>query len=254
MDRVIEQLTRLYFPTGTLPIGVPATLELCDEQNKVRALAIRFEKSDDWPRLSALYQALQGELGLPAQAVSVSAKGGFQLWLSLAQGIPLPQARAFLQGLRRKYLGDLAASAVTCYPAENTEARIDLAPAFDEKSQRWSAFIDPSLGSIFVDQLGLEIAPNMEGQADILAGFECISAKDFQNALDILQQTVQPEPAVSTQAPLESAAGVLAVDLGPHDNPRSFLLAVMNSPSAPLDQRIRAAAALLPYFESSATR
>lgn len=257
MDRVIEQLTRLYFLPDQ-PQGEGAALELSDAQGNVRTLVIRFEKSQDWPRLSALYQALQAELGLPALAVSISAKGGFQLWFSLAQGIPRAQAQAFLQGIRHKYLGDLPASAVTCSPAENTDARIALAPALDSESRRWSAFIDPSLGSIFVDEPGLEMAPNMEGQADILAGFESIDAKDFQNALAILQQTANAASAHPAQALAQAAMAPLAsplpnaADLGHHKDPRSFLLAVMNSPSATLDQRIKAAAALLPYFESSA--
>ena len=41
---------------------------------------------------------------------------------------------------------------------------------------------------------------------------------------------------------------------GHHADPKSFLLAVMNDPGAAPELRVKAAAALLPYFEASTVK
>jgi hypothetical protein len=99
------------------------------------------------------------------------------------------------------------------------------------------------------------MAPNMDRQADMLSGLKCIAADDFGRALDILDP-----PSCNTADVLEcvaandseSAAGsnISRLDLsGNYADPKSFLLAVMNDPSASVGHRIDAAKALLPYFE-----
>lgn len=285
MNKVIQELQRLYFlpkqqcrhqpqtsqaEEGPLTPELIAkslqgetavTLKLLSADSQVRALVIRFETGDGWSRLAELYQRLQGDLGLPALAVSVSGKGGFQLWISLADSIPLLQAQAFLRGLQREYLSDLPPSSVTLAPCIDDTGKehvfADLAPVFNAATERWSAFIDPSLGSMFIDEPGLEIAPNLEAQADILAGFESIKTADFQRTLAILQS---PEPATlpatppvsqATTAPASHAGADIGTD---YKDPQSFLLAVMNSSSASLDQRITAATALLAHLESPSAK
>jgi hypothetical protein len=281
MNKVIQELQRRYFlpnqqcrhgPLASQAEDGPLTpeliakslqgetavaLKLVSADNQVRALVIRFETGDGWSRLAELYQYLQGNLGLPALAVSVSGKGGFQLWFSLADSIPLLQAQTFLHELQRKYLSDLSPSSVTLAPcidgAGKEQVFADLAPAFNTATERWSAFIDPSLGSMFIDEPGLEIAPNLETQADILAGFESIKAEDFQRALALLQSLeTAPLPASqATTAPASNAGPDIGTD---YKDPQSFLLAVMNSSSASLDQRIMAATALLAHLESPSTK
>lgn len=270
MNRVIHELQRLYFlpdqQCHSLPRGedgplspeliakslhgeATIALKLVSDDKQVRTLVIGFETGDGWNSLAELYQQLQSDLGLPALAVSVSGKGGFQLWFSLAESIPLPQAQAFLRGVQRKYLSDLRPSFVTFSPCLGDTGKesltANLAPAFHAATERWSAFIDPSLGSMFIEEPGLEMTPNMDAQADILAGFESIKADDFQRALADL-------PSLPTSDNKPQLAEPNGSDIGTdYHDPRSFLLAVMNSSSASLDQRISAAAALLPHYEST---
>lgn len=278
MNKVIQELQRLYFlpdqqcrhrPEASHAEEGPLTpellakslqgeaavaLKLVAADNQVRTLLIRFETGDGWGRLTELYQHLQSDLGLPPLAVSVSGKGGFQLWLSLANGIPLSQAQAFLSGLQRRYLSDQPPSSVAFAPRAGEAGEdgfyADLAPAFHASTERWSAFIDPTLGSMFIEEPGLEIAPNLEAQAGILAGFESIKAEDFQRTLGILQLPASPAAAMPPSPPTPHDNRIS--DIGTeYKDPRSFLLAVMNSSSASLDQRISAAAALLPHYEST---
>ncbi|HEX5392335.1 MAG TPA: hypothetical protein VFW68_03595 [Rhodocyclaceae bacterium] len=274
MNKVIQELQRLYFlpdqqchsrhrdkegpltaelMTKSLQGETALALKLVSADNTLRMLVIAFAKGSDWSRLASFYQHLQNDLGLPPLAVSISAQGGFQLWLSLAECIPLAQAEAFLRGLQRKYADDLPPANTRLLPSVS-DALADMAPAFHQATDRWSAFIDPSLGSMFIDEPGLEIAPNMEGQADILSGFESIKTEDFQRALNLLQAAVESNTASmegTSSAPSE-ATNLPGADIGTHHgDPKSFLLAVMNSPSATLDQRIKAATALLPHFEST---
>lgn len=221
-------------------------VRLLDENNATRAMVIAFEQAGDWSHLASLYQHLQDDLGLPAMAVSVSAQGGFQLWLSLREPISLAQAHAFLEGIRHRYPNDLPPARTRLLPTAS-EAYAGLAPGYHEAAGRWSAFIDPTLVSIFADSSGLEMAPSMEGQADILNSFECIKSEDFQRALELLRPPIESNaPTSANSSPAPNVADIN------HDyrDPRSFLLAVMNLSTATLEQRIQAASALLPYFES----
>ena len=63
-----------------------------------------------------------------------------------------------------------------------------LVPALDETTGRWSAFIDPTMGSMFIEETWLEMAPARDKQAGMLAGVESIKAENFQLALASLQQ------------------------------------------------------------------
>ncbi|EKE17885.1 MAG: hypothetical protein ACD_10C00227G0001, partial [uncultured bacterium] len=135
---------------------------------------------------------------------------------------------------------------------------ITLAPAFHPASGKWSAFIDPSLGSMFITESGLEMAPNMDRQTAMLAGLKSIAVADFQRVLNDLEAVAAADSATArtsresasqTRADIEQRDSVL--DVGSHFNdPKSFLLAVMNAPSASTEQRIKAAKTLLPYFFS----
>ncbi|HJV91893.1 MAG TPA: hypothetical protein VJ572_00385, partial [Azonexus sp.] len=132
----------------------------------------------------------------------------------------------------------------------------ELLPAQHEATGKWSAFIDPSLGAMFIDEPGLEMAPNMDRQAEILAAAKSIAAAEFQRALKRLETPAAPDSGPAEQGADQPAEAARAAGR-PHSplnvgsyysDPKSFLLAVMNDPSASAGQRIKAAKALLPYF------
>lgn len=280
MEKLIHELQRLYFLPGqqlhldapeaqgnlTTPqllaksLGgeVAPVLDLLSAAGMVRTLAIGFARSVEWARVASLYAAVQTDLTLPAPALSIAARGGYQLWFSLAEAMPLAQAHAFLDGLRLRYLADLPAAQLSVHPAPHAAAEaslLDLVPASHAASGRWSAFIDPSLGSMFADEAGLEMAPSLDGQADILAKVGSIKADDFLRALDSLGAGPAPgsqAAAAETRAGNAASAAHGRLNLGSDfRDPKSFLLAVMNDPTASAEQRIEAAKALLPYFAST---
>lgn len=263
MSKLAEQLQRLFGLPDLAPAdllsacsGGPApSFDLADSTGAVRVMLIGIERPGDWASVAALYQGLQEDLDLPAPALSISARAGFQVWLVLAGPVPAGLACAFLHALRRKYLAEIPVDRVRLHPAAADGAgRVSLVPAFDEASGKWSAFIDPGMGSLFVAEPGLDMAPNPDRQADMLAGIECMAVADFQRALARLAGDDAGETEAARLAAM-TPAEILPVPARPallagqqFADPRSFLLAVMNDPAASTKQRIRAARALLPYF------
>jgi len=242
-------------------------INLVSPGGTVRVMVVNFKKASDWEAVANLHQAVQDELDLPAPALSVSGRKGYRLWFSLAEPIPVAPARDFLKALRRRYLADLPAANLELRPDTDTPACIKLVPARHSATGKWSAFIDPSLGGMFVDEPGLEMAPNMDRQAGILAGLESIKPADFQSALNILATAAEAATGIpalpgerSANLPGE-AAGQPGLDPGRsgsrlnvgsnYSDPKSFLLAVMNDASASARAKIKAAEALLPYFAKS---
>lgn len=252
MDKLIAELQRLYGLAPQAGPGLAACLaggpgldlDLVGPDGGARALLVDFARAADWEDVARLCRGLQEDFELPAPALSVSAGAGFRVWLSLAEAVPAPRAAAFLDALRRRYLPELPAARVRLLPGGGPADRVGLAPALDAASGKWSAFIDPGLGSMFIDEPGLDMAPGPDKQADLLAGLASIRADDFERALAAL---LAGEAA--TPAPGVTAGGRLGLGGGFAD-PKSFLLAVMNDPSAGAGDRIRAARALLPYFET----
>ena len=268
MNKLITELQRLYFldnqrwnGEGALTAEIVATgvagersvaFDLVGADGRVRALVVEFEKAADWQHAARLYQAVQDELGWPAPALSISGHQGYALWFSLADALPVAKAAAFLAALRSRYLADLPANRLGLRPAIDTIARVTLAPGRHPASGSWAAFIDPSLGGMFIDEPWLEMAPNQDKQADLLAAIKSISAAEFQAALSVLQSTEPSDPAPLDAAPATDRVAprrrsALNVGSGYRD-PQSFLLAVMNDTSASARHRIAAAKALLPYF------
>lgn len=255
MSKLFHELQRLYFPevacspapgAGGEPV---ARLDLVGSSGLTRALLVGLRKAADWEALARLYEALQQDLGFPAPAISVSGSDGFWLWLSLAEPVPLARADAFLAALRERYLDALpAASLLLCPRAERS---VELPPARCAASDRWSAFIDPSMGAMFVEQAGLDMTPSRDRQADLLAALTSVKADDFARALAILGQGAPVQPRVGSAKEFCEESGDESghIATGRCDDPRSFLLAVMNDASSPAHLRVEAAKALLPYFE-----
>lgn len=269
MSKLVVQLQRLFglsdFAVTEADVAgacagsaVPG-FDLADQAGGVRVMLIGVERPGDWAAVAALYQGLQADLDLPAPAISISARAGFQVWLVLAGPVPVEQAESFLHALRRKYLGEIPVDRIRLLPTVGEGAsRVTLVPSFDAASGKWSAFIDPSMGSMFIDEPGLEMAPNPDRQADMLAGIERIELSDFQRALARLAADAEAGNPVQDGPGMSGSEGTSASDTGKprailqagssFTDPKSFLLAVMNDPSASAKQRIRAAKALLPYF------
>lgn len=221
MDKLSGELQRLHFLPGQ------------------QALGIAFRRAADWEPAAQLWRAVQEELDLPAPAVSVDGQG-YRLWFSLAEPVDEQQARRFLDGLHNRYLADLPASRLEFGLAGDPPG-----PLAD--GERWAAFIDPGMGSMFIAEPWLEMAPNSNQQADLLAGFVSMRTADFVRALALLQPAGQAAAADDNAVPVASAPSLQ----GPFTEPKQFLLAVMNDAGASLPQRIEAAKALLPYFEKT---
>jgi hypothetical protein len=245
------------------------TLDLVSLDGRARVMLVNFSSAADWEQAAKLYQAVQDDLDLPAPAVSVSGRKGYRLWFSITEPLPVAEVRRFLDALRRKYLADIPVKNLSYRPDIGPVALdvINLAPAQHMANGKWSAFIDPSMVGMFVDGPWLEMAPNMDRQADILAGLKSIKAGDFQRALSILETPAEPDNGSAPSAIEEFDEYQGEPALGPsgraprrlsvgsdYADPKSFLLAVMNDPSASARQRIKAARVLLPYFAGITSR
>ncbi len=214
----------------------------------VRALVLELARPADWGLLSPVWRGLQTDLALPAPAVIVSGVDGYQLWLSLAEPVPLAEAATFLEALRRHYLAEVAPQRIRLTPALAAPAS---QPALPVPSQQlatgyWSAFVAPDLAPIFADEPWLDQPPSPEAQASVLAGLQSIKAAAFAAALARLRPVAptkrppEPSSSVTSCAPLASSERL---------SPKAFLLAVVQDPAVALDLRIEAAKALLPYVE-----
>ncbi len=214
----------------------------------VRALVLELARPADWGLLSPVWRGLQTDLALPAPAVMVSGVDGYQLWLSLAEPVPLAEAAAFLEALRRHYLAEVAPQRIRLTPALAAPAS---QPALPVPSQQlatgyWSAFVAPDLAPIFADEPWLDQPPSPEAQASVLAGLQSIKAAAFAAALARLR------PVAPTKRPSEPPSDVPScapVATRERLAPKAFLLAVVQDPAVALDLRIEAAKALLPYVE-----
>ncbi|GGY15761.1 hypothetical protein GJV26_25980 [Massilia dura] len=209
MHELISQLIRLYLPVGGAPDGLQQHLDgratrAFDlvKDGAVRAIVLPFERpagagADGWERLCAAANALQGELGLPAPAVSVSGATGFRLWLSFEEPLPVAGAQRFLDLLRAAYRADAMPAAA------GVQAPVELPPCRNPSTGKWAAFIHPGMGASFADEPALEIAPPLAAQAAFLQGLQSISNDQLRHALDILQRA--PEQPAAPVAPAAKA-------------------------------------------------
>ena len=101
--------------------------------------------------------------------------------------------------------------------------------ACDEES--WRLFADAWHG----------IAPGEDGQADVLSRLRHMSIDAFDAALARLEETAVPAPRGAVPTPAQAFRTAPASS----DDPRAFLMRVMNDSTVPLALRIDAAKALL---------
>ncbi len=205
-------------------------------------MVLSLAKPADWSALSVVWQAVQADMGLPAPAIAVSGEDAYQLWFSLTEAVPVPEARGFLEALRTRYLGHIAPHRITLLPALDAQAQAwhaNSVPPQPVRADQWSAFLAPDLAPMFAETPWLDLAPSPEGQADLLSGLQRIKPGAWRAALTL--SAPAQDLAQSTASSACSAARP------PCQDPRQFLLDVMNDNTVALALRIEAAKALLPH-------
>lgn len=254
MERLIAELQRLFLQPSDAAGTLPSTNSRLPEHGlllepapdgRQRVLSIAVCRPADWEHVAAIHRGVQETLDLPAPLVSVDGQG-FRLWFSLAEPVSQERALAFLAGVLARHAPDLPAARVQI----NSDGNLVLPPARLPGDERWTAFIDPSMGSMFLDEAWLDMPPNLDKQADLLAGFSSVQTAEFEQALAQLASGPAPAPG-ATVATLSDDAPRTREMLGltgHYADPKSFLLAVMNDPQASAQQRIEAAKALMPYY------
>ena len=242
MSTLQAELDRLYLShERDIPSPHGAEPGLIAPDGSVRAMVLELARPADWSLLSAVWRGVQTDLEMPAPAIAVSGVDAYQLWFSLAEPASVAQASAFLASLRLRYLSRVAPGRLAMRPAVDASMPGNirhalLVPALQPATGQWSAFVAPDLAAIFAEEPWLDLPPNPEAQANVLARLECIKPAVFHAALERLSPVVKPEVKASASQ-------------GNRLEPKGFLLGVMNDKTIELHLRIEAAKALLPYFE-----
>lgn len=108
MNRLQQELRRLYAPQADARLDLDLDARgLVDAQGRVRAMVLELARPANWAALSAIWGGVRADLALPAPAIAVNGSDGCQLWFSLLEPVPVPQAEAFLDLLNNDSL-DLA--------------------------------------------------------------------------------------------------------------------------------------------------
>ncbi|MCA1857679.1 hypothetical protein LE190_17325 [Massilia oculi] len=210
MDKLIAALTRLYLmPQAATPEALaqhfqgvhPLAVPLASDEGDTRAIVIDFPPRRDvgpgqhWTDLCAVANRLQEAFGFPAPSVSISGASSFRLWLSLAESVPVGDARRLTALLRENHFPDLALQALDA---------VELPPFLNPASGKWAAFIHPGMGAAFTEEAGLDIRPPAAAQLAFLEGLDSIGKTAFFDALAAMKQAdaapaaVQPAPALAT--------------------------------------------------------
>lgn len=282
MNRLQRELHRLYSANYSAEIGtnLDADLEASDlisALGQVRAMVLGLARPADWAALSKVWRGVQVDLQLPAPAIAVAGPDGFQLWFSLSEPVPVRRATTFLESLRQCYLSDIQPQRVAMLPMLETASAASApspasapsaASAASARHARivpavlaelaepavgglWSAFVAADLAPLFTETPWLDLAPNPDGQAKLLASLESMPALDLLRALDQLQPAPNlDQPSSPSTEALAAAAARLPTGPAPADSERDakrFLQSVMNDESVALALRIEAAKALLAH-------
>ena len=237
MSRLLPELERLYL------VASPDA-RLVAPDGAVRAMVFEVAQPTNWDALSEVWHGVQMELELPAPGIAVSGRDGLQLWFSLETAIPAIRAHEFLEALRVRFLAHVPAARIRLWPTPaQPPQHVALVPALQADSGNWSAFVAPDLAAIFSDTPWLDVEPGEEGQAALLRALRSIKPATFEAAFAGMRATAPQAPA-HTPAPARDATPGVAP--AATDDPRQFLLRVMNDETVSLALRIEAAKALLP--------
>ena len=202
------------------------------EPSRTRLLGLELIWPGHWPTLARVWQGVQHDLGFPEPVIVVNGRDAMALWFGLQAPVDAQAGLNFLDGLCQRYLTDIG--------PERRRCTVHLDPASVPSRQAetgwWSAFVSAELAPVFADEPGLDIAPNPEGQAELLSRTRPASAGELEAALRQLgsDQTTR----------LQRAPGVAMAPAGPV-SAREFLSQVMNDPQHPWALRVEAAKALL---------
>ena len=235
MSRLLPELDRLYL------VASPDA-RLVAPDGAVRAMVFEVVQPTNWDALSEVWHGVQMELELPAPGIAVSGRDGLQLWFSLETAIPASRAHEFLEALRVRFLAHVPASRIRLWPTATQHAA--LVPALQADSGNWSAFVAPDLAAIFSDTPWLDVEPGEEGQAALLRALRSITPAAFESAFAGMRATA-PAPALAPESAPAPGRDPATVAPAVTDDPRQFLLRVMNDESVALSLRIEAAKALL---------
>ena len=245
MNRLQTELERLYLGGLVFAPANAQDLSLADARGRVRALVLEVVQPIGWDALCEVWQGVQMELELPAPGIAVSGRDGLQLWFSLETSIPADQAHAFLEALRARFLAHVAPARVRLWPTlEEPVRHAALVPALQADTGNWSAFVAPDLAAIFSQTPWLDVEPGEEGQAALLRGLRSIKPAVFDAALAGMRATA-PQAAAAAPVPVPVLARETTSSQEATDDPRRFLLRVMNDETVALALRIEAAKALL---------
>jgi hypothetical protein len=246
MNRLDTELRRLFLPAGAAPAASADPTDLEGTDGRTKVLVLELARPADWSQLSRVWKGVQADLEMPAPAIAVDGKGAYQLWFSLAEPIPTPEAATFLEALRARYLADLAPGRTRVQPSPHAagSARVPHAgalPPAQVAPEQWSAFVTPDLAPLFSAEPWLDHPPGIDAQADLLSRLVSTPVQIFIRASARLQQ-VEAAPPKAEVLPQRTSTAAAGDEL----DPRSFLLQVMRDPSVDLRLRIEAAKALLP--------
>jgi hypothetical protein len=260
MNRLQAELQRLYLShdAGREAPG-PEEPGLIGPGGRVRAIVLELARPASWDSLAKVWRGVQVDLELPAPSIAVSGIDGYQLWFSLSESISVAQAIAFLESLRRRYLGDVAQERIGMKPSVDASApghaQHELLPPVQRAPGQWSAFVAPNLATLFADEPWLDLPPGPDAQADLLSRLDSTKPDHLKRALERLRPVDTPGSAQAPPA-LVGASGTEASQIhtppaaaANSADPRRFLLEIMNDRTIELHLRIEAAKALLPYFE-----
>jgi len=176
---------------------------------------------------------------LPAPAIAVNGRDGYQIWFSLLEPVRVPQAEAFLDALRRRYLGDIVPVRVAMLLALDTASggpprHARPVAALQVDSSLWSAFVASDIASMFADEPWLDMPPNPDGQAQLLAPLKSIPPAGFELALQQLRPTTGPAtPGLASNA-AAPAAGLVKRAVRPTRRGKRFTLNGFRAPGIPL--------------------
>jgi hypothetical protein len=224
MNRLQSEHQRLYVP-------------LLAADGRVHGMVLAVAQPAGWDELGAVWRGVQLDLELPAPAIAVDGDEAYQLWFSLREPVAPQQAIAFLQGLCARYLAGTRPERIRRFPDDVTAEPL-APPPRQVAADRWSAFVASDLAPLFADDRCLDQPPGEEAQADLLSRIEGMKPEFFARAC--AQLATASLPATPPASPPPPAAAV-----APADDPRRFLLAVMQDPAVDLHLRIEAAKALL---------
>ncbi|MFM2120241.1 MAG: hypothetical protein RL722_1709 [Pseudomonadota bacterium] len=290
MNRFQIECLRLFGPAslcaaGMLPADEPtcwqASLEPAVEAlalvpARTRVMGLQVMAPSDWAPLGEVWRWVQAECGWPAPAIVVAGPA-MQLWFALAEPVPVADAHAWLCALVRRVLVGLPSHRLAIWPplakagpqAEGEQHRglAVLEPpqvphALDPDGERWTAFVASDLAPLFADTPWLDVAPSLEGQAQLLCTLRPVSAVAWTRAQSItlpppastpsgIEAEAKMDPVVDEGAGLGELSSGIAAEV--HQDPAAFLHAAMNNPRVPWMARIEAAKVLLSLRRPGAT-